>query len=233
MICKEAVILAGGFGTRLQSVVSDIPKPMAPVGEKPFLFYILRYLESYGIQRTVLSVGYRHEVISGHFGSKFNKMELLYAVEAQPLGTGGAVKYAAQHLHSTQFFLLNGDSYFKSDLRALYKFHSEKDSKATLSLKKMHDFDRYGSVLMDNNGMISTFNEKQFCPEGLINAGIYLVEKQLIEIFPEEKFSFEKDILEKEVVNKTIYGQVFNEFFIDIGIPEDYARVQKNIEKLL
>lgn len=233
MICKEAIILAGGFGTRLQSVVSDIPKPMAPVGDKPFLFYILRYLESFGIERTVLSVGYRHEIISQYFGDRFGAMELFYAIENQPLGTGGAVKYAAGMLQADQFFLLNGDSFFRADLEKLNALHNRRNSQITLSLKEMQNFDRYGSVVMDTSGLISAFNEKRFCESGLINTGIYVIQKQTVVNFPEHKFSLEKDILEKEVSNNSVYGQVFDNFFIDIGIPDDYHRIQSLVEELI
>jgi D-glycero-alpha-D-manno-heptose 1-phosphate guanylyltransferase len=233
MTCKEAIILAGGFGTRLQSVVSDIPKPMASVGDKPFLFYILRYLESFGIERTVLSVGYRHEIISQYFGSRFGSMELLYAIENQPLGTGGAVKYASEMIQANRFFLLNGDSFFRADLKKLYRLHNDKEARITLSLKEMQNFDRYGSVEMTPMGLISAFNEKRFCESGLINTGIYVIEKHIVANFPEQKFSLEKDILEKEITNNTVYGQVYDGFFIDIGIPDDYQRVQSLVEELM
>ncbi len=233
MICTEAIILAGGFGTRLQSVVSDIPKPMAQVGEKPFLYYILRYLESFGIERTVLSVGYRHEFISQYFGDRFGAMELFYAIENQPLGTGGAVKYASEMIQANRFFLFNGDSFFRTDLEKLNDLHNQRNAKITLSLKEMQNFDRYGSVVMDTSGLISAFNEKRYCESGLINTGIYVIEKHIVANFPEQKFSLEKDILEKEVANSSVYGRVFDGFFIDIGIPEDYSRIQSLVEELM
>ena len=233
MICKEAIILAGGFGTRLQSVVSDVPKPMAPVGGKPFLYYVLKYINSFGLNRVVLSLGYRHETIMEYFGDKFENLELVYAVEKQPLGTGGAVKFSLSSIQSDSFFLLNGDSFFKSDLRELASFHKRSRAKITLSLKKLQNFDRYGSVEMDPSGIVTQFQEKRFCQSGLINTGVYIVDKEIVNSVNAEKFSFEKDVLEIEVKNKTVYGTVSDGYFIDIGIPEDYEKVQGDINQLL
>ncbi|HNY62793.1 MAG TPA: nucleotidyltransferase family protein [Bacteroidales bacterium] len=233
MICKEAIILAGGFGTRLQSVISDVPKPMAPVGGKPFLYYILKYISSFGLNRVVLSVGYRHETIMEYFGDKFEDVELVYAIENQPLGTGGAVKFSLNSIQSETFFLLNGDSFFKSDLRELASFHKRSRAKITLSLKELQNFDRYGSVEMDQSGIVTQFQEKRFCQSGLINTGVYIVDKEIVNSVNAEKFSFEKDVLEIEVKNKTVYGIVSNGYFIDIGIPEDYEKVQGDINQLL
>lgn len=233
MKCNEAVILAGGFGTRLQSVVSDVPKPMAKVGEYPFLHYVLNHLKNNGIKKIVLSVGYRHETIIKYFGSKFGNVELTYAIENQPLGTGGAVKFAAQYITTDKFFLLNGDSIFKSDLSLLEDFHEQKQSQITLSLKEMQHFDRYGSVQINHKGQITTFREKQYCKAGLINTGVYMVDKQSIIHIDRDKFSFEKDILEQQLENQTIYGTISEGYFIDIGIPEDYSKANNNIHMLL
>ncbi|HOG19446.1 MAG TPA: nucleotidyltransferase family protein [Salinivirgaceae bacterium] len=233
MICKEAIILAGGFGTRLQSVISDVPKPMAPVGDKPFLYYILKYINSFGLNRVVLSVGYRHETIIEYFGKKFENLELVYAIENQPLGTGGAVKFSSNSIKSDSFFLLNGDSFFKSDLRELANFHKQNKAKITLSLKELKNFDRYGSVETDKSGLVTQFQEKQFCKSGLINTGVYVVDKDIVNSVSAEKFSFEKDVLEKEVKNKTVYGTVSDGYFIDIGIPEDYEKAQSDVNQLL
>ncbi len=233
MNCSEAVILAGGFGTRLQSVVSGIPKPMAQVGDKPFLYYVLNYLNKFEIKRVVLSVGYCHNTIIEYFGNRFGNMELDYAIENEPLGTGGAVKYATKYIKSESFLLLNGDSFFKSDLKQLVKFHKQNNSKITLSLKELKNFDRYGSVKINRKGLVTQFSEKKICDIGLINTGVYVVDSAVVKSFNTEKFSFEKDILEKEIDNKTIYGIVSDGYFIDIGIPQDYEIVQNNISELL
>ena len=142
MICKEAIILAGGFGTRLQSVVSDVPKPMAPVGNKPFIYYILKYINSFGLNRVVLSVGYRHETIIEYFGEKFENLELVYAIENQPLGTGGAVKFSSNSIKSDCFFA-EWRQFFQIGFRELANFHKQNGAKITLSLKELKNFDRY------------------------------------------------------------------------------------------
>ena len=225
----ECVILVGGQGTRLRSVVQDIPKPMADVNGKPFLEYLLCFLHSQGCQHVVLSVGYKHEIIEKYFGNQYLNIKLDYAVEKEPLGTGGGIKNSLGLISHDDFFLLNGDSFFDVNMSQLADFHREKKALATLSIKEMHHVDRYGTLTIENNKIVG-FNEKQPIEKGFINAGVYVVSKQLFEDehIKQEKFSFEKDILEANVNKLPFYAFQSDGYFIDIGIPEDYRKAQKD-----
>ncbi len=226
----EAIVLAGGLGTRLQSVVSDVPKPMAPIGEKPFLEYIFRYLKKNNITRIILSVGYKWETIKEYFGDSYDDMELVYSVENEPLGTGGAIKKAISYVNEDEVYIINGDTFFDVDLSHLKLVDS---SKIKLSLKKMYDFDRYGCVESDKYGFVTNFSEKSHRPEGNINGGIYLAKTDVFDAFDlKEKFSFEV-FMEENFKQLHISTEVFNGYFIDIGIPADYARAQAELKKFL
>ena len=230
MQVKEAIVLAGGLGTRLKGVISDIPKPMAPVAEQPFLKYLLDYLKEQGITKVILSVGYKHEVIQNYFGDTYSGLELIYSIEDEPLGTGGAMRLALDYLESNQVFIINGDTFFDVDLDQMHQFAISESSDLCLALKPMKQFDRYGSVTLKNH-RISSFKEKQFVNEGLINGGIYWVNTSLFDAFSKgQKFSFEKDLMEKQVENRKISGFVSDSYFIDIGIPEDYAQANLDFE---
>ena len=156
---KEAVILAGGFGTRLSHVVSNVPKPMAPVFGKPFLSYVIDRLIDSGIRRIVLATGYKHEVIENWFGANYNGAEIIYSREETPLLTGGAIVQAAHLLHSEDFVVLNGDTLFNIDFQKLYDFHTAHHAHLSIALRRVEDTARYGSVNAVN-GRITAFQEK-------------------------------------------------------------------------
>ena len=220
----EAVILAGGFGTRLSKIIGDVPKPMAPVSGNPFLFYLFNWLREYPVEKVILSVGYKSEFIVSFFGNSFFDIPIIYAVEEKPLGTGGALKYALGKTKGDNIMVLNGDTYFPVDINRVYSFHTNGNYKFSVALKRMENFSRYGSVDCQGSTIVG-FNEKKPCDEGLINGGIYLINRQFIESMQlPEMFSLEKDLLEKEVILSTIKGIVFDDIFIDIGVPEDYER---------
>lgn len=226
-VLKEAVVLAGGFGTRLRSVVQDLPKPMAPVGQRPFLEIVLDELVHAGVQRCVLAVGYKRETIEAHFGAAYRGMALAYSIEDEPLGTGGGIRQAVDMLEGDACLVLNGDTLFRVDLAQLSQGFTERSSLLTVALKEMRDFDRYGTVVLEEDGIISGFREKQPMNRGLINGGVYALSKDLFALkeLP-SVFSFEAEILEAEVDRHRFHGQAFDAYFIDIGIPEDYARAQ-------
>ena len=228
---KEAIILAGGFGTRLQSVIRDIPKPMSSVGERPFLEFLLKQLSLSGFSRTVLSVGYKHEVISNHFGSSFESMQLDYCVEDTPLGTGGAIAAAMQQTESDDVLVLNGDSILLASLPYFYDFHRTQGSPISIALKEEKDFDRYGAVILDGN-KVARFEEKKHVAKGVFNAGMYWLHASVRDCLLRlpTPFSIEKEIFEKQIF--PISGCVFHDYFIDIGIPEDYARAQTDFMQL-
>lgn len=231
MTNKEAIILAGGFGTRLQGVVKDVPKPMAPVNGRPFLTYVLDYLIDYHYTKVVLSVGYLHEKVEEYFGNVYQSLEIAYAVESEPLGTGGGIAYAMSFCKSDHVLVLNGDTLFKADLNCLQQFHEQHQSVLSIILRQVPDTARYGSVQTDDNQRIVRFTEKNNSRgEGLINGGIYLVNKDLInQLSLPQKFSFEKDLMEKYVHDLPFYAMRSDGYFIDIGIPDDYARAQREL----
>ena len=223
----EAVILAGGLGTRLRSVVSEVPKCMAPVDGKPFLQYMLEWLSRFDVSHVVLSVGYLREVIFAFIDSREWPFEISYAVEEEPLGTGGGIRLALTKCREDRVIVLNGDTFFNVDLKAL-TFAAP----VTLALKPMRDFDRYGAVDLAG-GLVTGFHEKTACTEGLINGGVYaLVRSRLDLAFYPGRFSFEKDLLEPLAAARLVAGQVQEGYFIDIGIPEDYARAQRELPEI-
>jgi D-glycero-alpha-D-manno-heptose 1-phosphate guanylyltransferase len=222
---KEAIILAGGLGTRLREAVPDLPKCMAPVAGKPFLYYVITHLQKKGIEKFIFSVGYKNDVIIEFINSNFSVLNSQFAIEEEPLDTGGAIKFACTKVTEKTILVVNGDTLFMIDVNKLALFHNMCGADCTLSLKSMQNFDRYGVVGLNKDYSIKSFNEKKFYEAGLINGGIYALhsEKFLKEDLP-EKFSFEKEYLEKYFDKRRMYGVVQNKYFIDIGIPEDYER---------
>ena len=226
----ECIVLAGGLGTRLRSVVNDVPKCMAPVHNKPFLAYIIAYLESYGIERFIFSLGYKHEVVMQYLTLHFPRLNAELVVEEEPLGTGGAIKLSCTKATATNVLVANGDTLFKADISALAKTHIQRGADCTLALKPMQDFDRYGVVELNKDDTIKSFKEKKHYKAGLINGGLYAlqIERFLKEDLPQQ-FSFEKDYLEVFYNKRNMVGFVQDEYFIDIGIPEDYRRAQEEL----
>lgn len=227
----ECIILAGGLGTRLRSEIEDVPKCMAPINGKPFLEYLFEYLERQFVDTVILSLGYQHRVVSDWLNGKAFTFKIQRVVETDPLGTGGGIRLALRKAKEAQAFILNGDTLFDVDLRAM-KAQMKPTDKAVVALKPMQNFDRYGSVLLDNNNYIKEFKEKEFCQNGLINGGVYLLNTGLENLhrFPDQ-FSFEKDFLEKESGCGSLHGFQSDNYFIDIGIPEDYHRAEKEFSR--
>lgn len=227
-----AIVLAGGLGTRLRSVVNDLPKCMALINGKPFLEYVLQYLEKQGIRRTVLSVGYMHEAIIEHFGNSWNDLKIDYCIEDEPLGTGGAIRKAAEMIDEPYFFVLNGDTIFDVDLNALAQKLLNQKASAVLALRKLHNVSRYGSVECNSENRITAFVEKgEKKGEGFINGGIYCIDKEdFISIGLPYKFSIERNYFQKHLNDLHLYGIIFSSYFIDIGIPEDYQRAQSELK---
>jgi len=230
---KQAIILAGGLGTRLRSVVSELPKCMAPVAGKPFLHYVIDYLQNNGIQSFIFSVGYKSESIISFIKNNYTGIEYQFSIEEEPLGTGGAIKLALEKTTEKNALVCNGDTLFKVNINEINNFHLQHNPDCTLCLKPMNNFDRYGVVELGNNNVVVSFKEKQLYDNGLINGGVYTLngEAFLNKSFP-EKFSFEKDYLEKFVGEDKMYGWIQDEYFIDIGIPEDYERAQEELKPL-
>ena len=231
MKIKEAIILAGGLGTRLREAVPDLPKCMAPVAGKPFLYYVISYFAKQGIEKLLFSLGYKHEIIEDYITSEFDTIQYTFCVEEKPLGTGGAIRLACQQATEKTALVLNGDTLFRVDLNKLASFHHMCGADCTLSLKPMKNFDRYGVVTLNKDYSIESFREKDYYDEALINGGIYAlnVGKFQSENLP-EVFSFERDYLEAYYKKRRMYGVVQDEYFIDIGVPEDFLRAQTELE---
>lgn len=226
----KAIVLAGGMGTRLQSVVKDLPKPMAPIGEKPFLHYLLSYLHEMGVSEVVLSVHYLKEKIQDYFQSNFLGMHIHYVDEDVPLGTGGAIVHALTPLQNEPaVVVLNGDTFVRLDYRAMYAQHMQNQAQLTMALCDVEDTSRYGRVIMNEN-TITGFHEKGERGKGLINAGVYIVSTQLFAQYGlPRQFSFEKDFLFPYLNSIRPEGFITADYFIDIGVPHDYERAQKEL----
>jgi D-glycero-alpha-D-manno-heptose 1-phosphate guanylyltransferase len=230
MQVTEAIILAGGLGTRLRDVVPDLPKCMAPVNGKPFISFVIRHLQQQGITRFIFSLGYRSDAFTEYLSTVLDSDSFESVIEKEPLGTGGAIQFALSFSKEKNVLVVNGDSIFKIDLSLLADFHFAHQSHCTLALKPMENFERYGVVELNPDHSISSFKEKQFYQKGLINGGVYILNKEHFLILGlAEKFSFETDYLQKYYTRGNIYGVIQDGYFIDIGIPEDYAKAQKEL----
>jgi len=229
----EAVILAGGLGTRLRSAVPELPKCMAPVAGKPFLSYVIDLCLQGGIRKFIFALGYKSEPIVTYLQQRLPADSYQLSIENEPLGTGGAIRLACEKATGKQVLVLNGDTLFRIDIGRLAKSHYDHQALCTLGLKPMKDFDRYGMVELDETNVITSFREKQHYERGLINGGVYVLDVAgfLAGGLP-EKFSFEKDWLEKVYTQRLLFGLVDDAYFIDIGIPEDLARAQKELNTL-
>lgn len=228
----EAIILAGGLGTRLRSEIGESPKSLAPVNGQPFLVYLLRYLKNQGITSVVISVGYKGELIQQAIGTNFEGITIQYAVENEPMGTGGGMKLALEKIKSDCVFVFNGDTYFDIDLGKLLQTHINKKSNCTIALKELQNVERYGSVEMNEEQKITAFKEKQFREKTLINGGIYCINRGVLIHYPVgTPFSFETNYLEKNTPAKNIFGCLFDSYFMDIGVPEDYHQFEKDMQK--
>lgn len=233
----QAILLCGGMGTRLRSVVSDRPKPMADICGKPFLQYLLEMLRDKGITEVIFALGYMGEMIEEYFqdGSAFG-LKIAYSYEEEPLGTGGAIRNALPKILEEEVLVLNADTYFPMDYQGLYHFHQENDGDFSLATRAVPDISRYGAVRRDAAGRILAWNEKLEDGgqplAGEINGGIYVMKKSLIAEIPEGKQSLEQDCIPKWLSEgKRIFGLPFHGYFMDIGIPKDYQQFITDVEQ--
>jgi len=221
----EAIILAGGFGTRLRQVVPDLPKPMAPINGRPFLEILLGSLARNGFKRVVMSLGFMAEKISGHFGKQFSGMELVYTVEEVPLGTGGAVRFAMAKCHHNHVYIFNGDTFLDLEVDAVE--HQWQNTRTPIIVgREVDDAARYGCLLTED-GRVTGFSEKGVTGPGLINAGCYVLNRGQLDSFPiNTAFSLERDYLAQAVQDSSFDYFITSGHFIDIGVPDDYIRAQ-------
>lgn len=218
------IILAGGLGTRLSSVVTDRPKVLAPVNGRPFLYYILEKLMYEGFDEVILCTGYKGDLIKGTVGSRFEELKIVYSQELEPLGTGGALLHAGTLIKTGILLAMNGDSYIADRFSGFIDWFFKKGHSAAILVTSVNDANRYGLIKLDKDGRVIGFAEKQAqALPGLINAGVYLLEKSLISsIPPGRKYSLEREFF-PSLIGKGLYGYSSSEAFIDIGIPESYA----------
>jgi NDP-sugar pyrophosphorylase family protein len=230
----KAVILAGGFGTRLRPISYLYPKPMVPIRGKPFLEYLLDSLKVQGVSEFILCLHYMADRFIEYFGdgSKFGYGKIIYSIEEKPMGTAGAIKKVESYLDST-FLVLNGDTYLDVDIRRMLSFHQNNENLGTIALVRMKNVSRYGLVDVSPNWRVIGFFEKVQSSEGYINAGVYIFEKRILDyILADRRVSLEKEVLPSILGRERIFGFPVDGYFIDIGVPEDYYRLQKDLAKV-
>jgi D-glycero-alpha-D-manno-heptose 1-phosphate guanylyltransferase len=229
----EAIVLAGGLGTRLASRLHGLPKPMAPVAGRPFLEILLNQLRRSGCTRVLLSVGQQHIIIQDRFGASFHGIEVDYVVESVPLGTGGAIRLALAQAREESVLVLNGDTFLDADYAAMLRFHASEGAEATLAVVHRDDVSRYGSVIIEGE-RIAGFEEKGRTGSGWISAGTYVLSRNLAwpPALP-EKFSIEFDFFVPEVARLRPAAFKVDGFFLDIGVPEDLDRAQTELAQFL
>lgn len=226
----QAIVLAGGLGTRLRSAVPDLPKPLAPVAGRPFLDHVLEWLARQGVDETVLAVSYQWEKIEERFGSQAHGMSLRYSVESDPLGTGGAIAKAFRELDDDHALVINGDTLFAVDVQSMYVAHRSVAARLTMAVKYMPDCSRYGRVLLDRFGVVQGFAEKQAGESGWINGGCYWISRWLLEDYAAApSFSFEQDLLSAHIDSIHPLVHRSDAYFVDIGVPEDWQRAQREL----
>ncbi len=226
----EAIVLAGGLGTRLRDVVPDLPKCLAPINKEPFLYYLISWYQKQGINRFIFSLGYKHELIEEMLLKDFPELDYEIVVEDEPLGTGGAVALAINKSIEEDVLIINGDTFYSIDLESFSEAHYNLEGECTIALKPMQDFERYGVVEIDDKNRVTSFQEKMHYDDGLINGGVYAVHVPSFQNHEfVSKFSFEQDYLEQHFVHGRIMGFVQEGYFIDIGIPEDFQKAQNEL----
>jgi D-glycero-alpha-D-manno-heptose 1-phosphate guanylyltransferase len=227
----QAMILVGGLGTRLRQVLRGLPKPMAPIQDKPFLAYLLQYLNKQGITQVIFLTHYMSEEIQAYFQSRYAGIDIKYIVEPQSLGTGGALLNALSQAHELRgpTFVLNGDTFVKLNYQAMFNQHCQQGPLLTIALCSVKDCSRYGKVVVENDHIVA-FKEKGEKGLGLINVGVYLIHPHLFSSFSlPPRFSFENDFLLPYLTKLGPRPFIANDYFIDIGVPEDYARAMQDL----
>jgi NDP-sugar pyrophosphorylase family protein len=230
----KAVLLVGGLGTRLRSAVPSVPKPLASLGKNSFLELLVRQLRYQGIQRLVMCTGYLADRIEDEFGDgHFLDVSIEYSKESNPLGTAGAIKLAGRYLGDlSDFLVMNGDTFLEIDFHQLFRFHRKHGGLVSIAVAAVKDAGRYGTVQVDDKGRVVGFSEKTGSKTpGLVNGGVYVFSRSLLQYIPEGPASLEKTVF-PHVLDQGVYALKQDGIFIDIGTPEDYARAQKLFDRL-
>jgi D-glycero-alpha-D-manno-heptose 1-phosphate guanylyltransferase len=228
----KAIVLCGGRGTRLGDLTKATPKPLLMVAGRPFIAHILDRLTRSGVDELVLAVGFHWTQFRDYVGRDWNGVKVDYSIESSALGTGGAIKKAMVEKKITKSLVVNGDTVFDIDISALLSFATAKGKGISIALRQAEDCSRFGKVLINDEAQITAFGEKGCAGPGLINGGIYYVDQDAMRYIDSDQFSFENDILQGCHQPTPVYGMVFNNYFIDIGIPIDFYRAQSELKNL-
>lgn len=225
----QGIILAGGLGTRLRKSVPTLPKPMAPVAGRPFLSWLLDYLEEVGFDHIVLSIGYLGETVKEYFGNHYRSIDIEYSVESSPLGTGGATLGAIDKCRGNPFFVINGDTFLAHDYVAMHAHHLSTRATFTMAVRDVADVSRYGRIVLTDGKLIS-LEEKSAAGPGWVNTGVYLFDRSFFEnLHMAAPCSLERDIVAPRLAQSNSQAFVARGYFIDIGIPTDYQRAQTEL----
>ncbi len=230
----DCIVLSGGFGTRLSHLLDNKPKTLASINDRPFLIYLLNYLKKYNINKYVFSLGYLSNQIIDFLDS-LESFKYEFVIDPFPLGTGGAIRLAIEKCNDNEVLIINADTFFNVNLDNMLLFHFENKSDCTIALKPLENYDRYGTVEINENLKIKRFEEKKFTRKGLINGGFLILNKNVFinKFILNNPFSFEKEFLEKYLNEIKAYGYIADEYFIDIGIPEDYYKANIDFKLML
>lgn len=230
MMSTEIIILAGGLGTRIKPLLGNTPKCMAPIGEQPFLHYLIRFFQRQGIQKFIFSLGHGHAEIETYLGNYSEPLDYVICKEETPLGTGGAVLNALRFTSHPSVWIANGDSFLAASLDPMAAFFDMCGAECVVALTEVPDTARYGSVQLATDYRVTGFAEKGNAGKGWINAGIYLLNKRLFTAHDwPERFSFEQDYLNVYCTRARFFGYRYRNYFIDIGIPEDLQKAQNEL----
>jgi D-glycero-alpha-D-manno-heptose 1-phosphate guanylyltransferase len=227
---REAIILAGGLGTRLKSIVHDTPKPMAIINGKPFLNYILDQLDDQNFDRVILSVAYQANYIIKYYSNQYKNLKIEYSIEEEPLGTGGAIKKSLELVLGDYSFIINGDTYIKIQASMLETLWGKSKRPIILGIE-VENTERFGKILVKNNNLVG-FKEKGINGKGIINGGLYIFPKSILSDYPKDTyFSIESDFILKKYKEVLFKVLISKSKFIDIGVPEDYYLAQELLKK--
>lgn len=225
----KAVVLCGGLGTRLGALTRETPKPLLDIAGKPFIAYVLDHLAASGTGEFVLAVSFHWQKLRDTLGASWNGLPLSYSVEPEPLGTGGAVRYAMNHMGWDSALVANGDTLLKMDPRLLYEAAEQNSADMVLALKRVGDASRYGRVRMSADSRVVAFEEKGQTGEGLINAGLYWISRTALALPERTAFSLEQDVMSARMAELRMYGVSIDEYFIDMGVPVDLERARHDL----
>lgn len=230
---KTAILLAGGRGTRISTMSHGLPKPMIDVGGRPFIKYILDFLVENDFKKIIITVSFKHWILQNKFGSSYKECDLIWSIEEEALGTGGAIKKVFDDFDLSSAFIFNADTFFNIDFKYFQFFCSLKNPDIVLSLRQVRDVSRYGKVVVDKNGIVTLFKEKGDSGPGLINGGVYFVDKSFLRFAPKGVFSFEEFILQSFLKESRIHALECKGYFIDIGIPNDLIKAREELPKII